>query len=349
MYGSELFAKARVAIEYYLEVKKGDTVLIADDQTLTSNTVNAFRFAAEAAGATAIVVSYRNPRFIPLKEYCHMTRLLANPSRQQEEDLFSKPFVEAVRRADAVVMASSDLEFLFSKTIEDILSDGVRIIALPYLTEEGIARMFPSDAAEAQSLKETVERVTHIFEKSRTARVVSDAGTNLTANIGQYPILPHLGVARKGEWTILPAGQVTNIPNDNSAEGTLVIDRTIAANDYKEINEPIKFTIKSGDVVKIEGGVEAEKLRRFMEKLNDKHMYHLTELAVGVNPRCKFSGIGAPTEDTHALGCVSLALGCDLHLGGRNPGPAHIDMTMRYPSLTLDETRTIVEAGVLKA
>src|SRR5208337_4323658 len=107
MYGSELFAKARVAIEYYLGVQKGETVLIADDQTLTSDTVSAFRFAAEAAGATAIVVSYRNPRFIPLKEYCVMTRLLAHPSRQQEEGLFSKPFVEAVRRADAVVMASS--------------------------------------------------------------------------------------------------------------------------------------------------------------------------------------------------------------------------------------------------
>jgi hypothetical protein len=71
----------------------------------------------------------------------------------------------------------------------------------------------------------------------------------------------------------------------------------------------------------------------------------LTELAVGVNPKCKFSGIGAPAEDTHVLGCVSLALGCDVHVGGSHVGPAHIDMTMRYPSITVDGKQLTVENG----
>jgi 2,5-dihydroxypyridine 5,6-dioxygenase len=268
---------------------------------------------------------------------------------QEEMFMYPRPLVEAARASDAVVMASSDLEFLFSKTIEDILSAGVRIVALPYLTEEGIVRMLPASGDEVQSLRETTERITRVFEKSHSAKVISDAGTDLTVNVGQYPILPHLGVAGKGKWTILPAGQITNIPNDKSAEGTLVIDRTIAANDYKEIGEPVKFTIKHGNVVNIEGGVEAEKLSRFLEDLKHENMYHLTEVAVGVNPKCKFSGIGAPAEDTHALGCVSLALGCDLHLGGSHSGPAHIDMTMRYPSITLDGNKPIVEEGRLVA
>lgn len=349
MHKSELFSKARCVTKHCLGVREGETVTVADDQSLTPDTIDAFRFAAEAEGATVLVIAYRNARFIPLKEYCLMTRHAGTTTLQKEKDMFPAPLVEAVRNSDGVIMASSDLEFLYSKTIEEILSKGVRMIALPYLTEEGIVRMLPSNAEEVRSLRETVERITDLFKKSNTARVFSDAGTDLTVKIGQYPILSHTGIGEKGKWTLLPAGQITNIPNDGSAEGTLVIDRTIAANDYKEINERVKFTIRNGNVVNVEGGVEAEKLRRFLESLNNRNMYHLTELAVGVNPKCKFSGIGAPAEDTHTVGCVSFAIGCDYHLGGSHTGPAHIDMTMRYPTITLDGGRSIVDNGKLVA
>jgi len=351
MHRSELFSKAQVVVVHCLGVKEGENVLVVDDQSLTPDTIDAFRSAAEAQGAAVAVLSYRNPRFIPLKEYCLMTRRsVLSATLEEEAATFPRTLIGAASNSDAIVMVSSDLEFLYSKTIKGILSRGVRIIALSYLAEEGIVRMLPSNREEVQTLRETTERITRIFEKSRTAKVTSDAGTNLTVKIGQYPVLPHLGVAdRGGKWQLLPAGQITNIPDDHSAEGTVVIDRTIAANDYKEISEPVKFTVRNGDVVSVEGGVEAEKLRRFLESLNHKNMYHLTELAVGVNPKCKFSGIGAPAEDTHVLGCVSLALGCDVHLGGSHAGPAHIDMTMRYPSITVDGKQLIVEKGRLVA
>ena len=69
-----------------LGVKEGENVLVVDDQSLTPDTIDAFRFAAEAQGAVALVVSYRNARFIPLKEYSLMTRRLVGSASLQEEE-----------------------------------------------------------------------------------------------------------------------------------------------------------------------------------------------------------------------------------------------------------------------
>jgi len=145
-------------------------------------------------------------------------------------------------------------------------------------------------------------------------------------------------VVGSGQMLFLPAGNVARVPDEGSANGVLVIDRTVCANDYKELREPITIEVVAGNAVSITGGMEAKLLREFLKDQGDPRAYHLTELAVGTNPLCRLSGVGAPSEDTHVHGTVSFALGCDVHLGGTTPGPAHVDMTMRFPTLISDGT-----------
>lgn len=93
--------------------------------------------------------------------------------------------------------------------------------------------------------------------------------------------------------------------------------------------------------------MEAKRVGRFLASLDDDgEAYHLTELGVGTNKRCKLTGVAGPAEDTHTLGCVSLALGADIHLGGETRSACHLDMTMRSATLKLDG-QLIVERGRL--
>jgi leucyl aminopeptidase (aminopeptidase T) len=137
------------------------------------------------------------------------------------------------------------------------------------------------------------------------------------------------------------------MPNPRSAEGRLVIDRSVNAPEFRELLDPIGFTVEKGYVTKIEGGREARRMETFLASLDDGgEAYHLTELGVGTNKRCKVAGVAGPGEDTHTFGCVSLALGADVHLGGETVAGCHLDMTMRAATLTLDD-QIVVDSGQL--
>jgi 2,5-dihydroxypyridine 5,6-dioxygenase len=137
------------------------------------------------------------------------------------------------------------------------------------------------------------------------------------------------------------------MPNARTANGYVVIDRSVNAPEFRELSDPIGFRVEDGYVTEIHGGVEARRMERFLARLDDEgEAYHLTELGVGTNKLCQVAGLAGPAEDTHTRGCVSLALGADVHLGGETIGACHLDMTMRFATLMLDE-QLIVEEGRL--
>ena len=334
-----LFNKANVVITECLKVKPNEEILIVVDETLSKDLVSAFKIAASNVGAKPHVLSYTPDRFTPLKEYC----VFGGTSMRDYE--LPKTVLAAMKGADAIIMLISDMDSFFSTTLKKELGYR-RIIFMQYITEESFLRLFPSSSQEVISLKETVEKVAKCFKESHEAKITSPQGTNIVMELGEYGIFPQTGISEPGILQVLPGGQVSTIPNDGSAEGTLVIDRSIAAQEYKVLQEPIVLQVEKGCVVDIKGGTDAKSLKRFLEELKDPNIYHVTELAMGLNQRCKFAGIAAPTEDTHIIGCVSMALGCDIQIGGKNKAAAHIEMTMMFPTLTLDG-KIIVEDGKL--
>jgi leucyl aminopeptidase (aminopeptidase T) len=126
-----------------------------------------------------------------------------------------------------------------------------------------------------------------------------------------------------------------------------VIDRSVNAPHFTQLSGPIDLRVEDGVVVDISGGADAQELSRWLASLDDPHVYNLTELGIGTNRRCHLAGVAAPCEDTHTLGCVSFALGADVHLGGVVSAPCHVDMTMRAATLELDGRR-LVDAGALR-
>lgn len=341
--GSELFNQALVSLRDCLGLQRGEELLILWDGTVSQELVTASRYAALTLGATPLILSFHPRGYFPAREY----GLFAGASLLSPPPSLSRAVLAAMGACDRLMYAAWDLSvFYFSPEFRDALRDRMTI-RMSYLSTEAALRLLPESPDEVRAVAESTRRVGRAFRNARRARVTSALGTDLTLSLGQYETVNvGDGLVLKGQRQGLPAGQVTSIPNDGSASGLLVIDRSIGANDYKELPEPVTLTVARGEVTSVSGGADADRLRRFLEEMDDQNIYHLTELAVGTNPRCRFSGALAPFEDTHTLGCVSLALGCDTHLGGGVRAPAHVDMTMRAASLELDG-RPIVEQGRL--
>lgn len=337
-----LLPHARVALTSYLNVKPGERLVLAGDETASYSLFEAFRIAAELEGVPAVDVIFRPLAEREIREY----GLFAGRSLMEPLHI-PDPLLSALSSCDAFVLLGSDTELLFSPDLKSVLAGGGRGLLLPYHNAHYAYRLLFRDAAAAREQADVIDAVGRIVDAGSDVHVWSEEGTDLRMQLGEYRTLWRGGAVKAGELQILPAGNIARVPDAESLGGTLVIDRTICANDYKELVEPIVLEVAAGKVTQVTGGLQAKLLRTFLESLNDERAYHLTELGIGTNPLCRWSGIGAPSEDTHQAGTVAFALGCDTHVGGVTPAPVHIDMTMRFPSLSVDGQQIIGEGRLL--
>ena len=339
---TSLLTQASTVVQHCLKAQPGDEVLLVSDESLGPDMTAAFRAAVVLSGAKDHVITYEPFHRRPPQEHC----LFAGASLLPEEQLQLPATLQAAMEAtDRILLLNSDVEIFFVPGFRE-LARRKGLVSFAYLTFEGTLRMLPSSREEVEEIRATVEAGGQALGSATRARITSPQGTDISFRIGQYPLSLHGGVVGFGWTPLLPAGQVVTIPDDGSANGRFVIDRTISAHDYKLLEEPITFHVEEGRVVKIEGGLDAQRLKTWLENLNNPDMYHVTELAFGTNPRCRLSGVIPGCEDTHTRGTVSLALGCDVHFQGPVSAPAHCDMTMRTATLELDG-KPIIEEGRL--
>lgn len=342
--GTQLFNQAQVMLRDCLGLQRGEELLILWDGTVGQELVAASQYAALSLGARPLLLSFDPLVHRPVREY----GLFAGASMLPTPLPVPRSIVRAIEGADRLLFALSDSAiFHFSPDFKEAVRD-CTALRLGYLTAEAARRLLPESTEEVLALRELTHRVADIFSRARRARITSRAGTELDLTFGQHDaLILDDGVATRGKRRLLPGGQVSRIPDDGSAVGRLVIDRSIGGNDYKELPQPVRMEVRGGNVVSVSGGTDAERFSRFLSGMADPSIYHLTELGIGTNHRCRYTGVVVPSEDTHTLGAISLALGCDLHLGGWVRAGAHVDMTMHFPTLELDGEVVVAEGALL--
>lgn len=343
-----LFRRAALCLEACLHVRPDEQVVVLADDTADSALVEAFTTAAAAAGAEPVLTKYRPVRFVSMHAFGHF----AAGSMSDDIPRLPRPALEALRAADAAVIINGDLELLFDPRFLAVAKSETRIGWLPYLDGDRALRLLPASMDEVRELHDTTSRIGEAIRAGHDVVVTSPAGTDLRLKIGDRRVNWSSGIHEEGKGfgglEIWPSGQISTVPNQATAEGTLVIDRSVNVPEFKELLDPIVFTVGAGRVTKVSGAVEAARLGSFLEDLDHPDVYNLTELGLGTNRKCTAAGRAGPAEDTHTLGCVSFALGADVHLGGSVRAPIHLDMTMRQASLTVDGRR-LVEGGRLIA
>jgi leucyl aminopeptidase (aminopeptidase T) len=141
-------------------------------------------------------------------------------------------------------------------------------------------------------------RVGEVYDRGKRIRILSDGGTDLTAEIGDMPPSYHAdrwgripfgrnaktGKLAGGTW---PWGEAHIEPIPGTANGTVVWEVTAQFPPGRWRN-PVALTIKDGRVVDIHGKTEADQVRWFLETYGDDNAWLVGgEMALGLSQLCQ--------------------------------------------------------------
>ena len=185
---------------------------------------------------------------------------------------------------------------------------------------------------DAKDMAERTHRISDLVENAKEARLFTEVGTDLTMRLG-YKVtrLDGLGTA-KGAMPQLPGGVFAVLPHGDTANGTVVID---VSTPIGPIHTPIVLSIEGGFVTKIDGGIEATRLRNFLASFRDRGVYRVSDWGIGTHPRAV--ECGNYREETRVMGWAHMGIGDDVRFdGGKTKAPSHLDVVFRDASLELD-------------
>lgn len=323
------------------ELKPGQSVAILSAPHTHPQTLRTATFAAQAAGA--IVTRIEMP---PINAEKATSRDLMN--YLGETPLTNNPVaIAALKSADLVL----DLMLLlFSPEQMEILQSGTKIL-LAVEPPEVLVRTIPTVADRAR-----IQRATKFLEKGKTMHVTSASGTDITFQLGAFPSIGEYGfVDEAGRWDNWPSGFVFTFANEGGSEGTIVIDKgDILIPQKNYVSDKIILNIRNGFVQSIEGGVDADLMREFMEAYKDPEAYAIAHVGWGMQPRCYWHTLSLlDKEQTVAMdarayeGNFLFSLGPNNEVGGPRKTACHLDIPLRNCTVKVDNTVVVQQGKVI--
>ncbi|MGB6103845.1 MAG: 2,5-dihydroxypyridine 5,6-dioxygenase [Pusillimonas sp.] len=327
-------------VELFLEelrlckVSEGERVAILNAGTEWSEYVQALLKAAGRLGAQAFNVNVQRGQAVKAAVQGR------HPFAGQEL------LLDMLKRCDMVI----DLVgLLFSHEQLDMQKAGVRILRImepPHV----LRAMFPT-----RELAKRVERGREILMRARRMHITSPHGTDITYELGQYPVMSEYGYTDEpGRWDHFPSGFVFTQGNDGEVNGTVVLRQgDILAAFKRYLQTEVALTVERGYVTKVEGsGMDADLLRTYIAGFHDPRAYAISHIGWGMNDAARWYHFEATRRlhDEHVMNALSFygnvlfSLGPNVELGGDNDTACHLDIPMRGCNLTLDGT-DIVRGG----
>jgi aminopeptidase len=301
---AELDTAVRAIVRDSLGVQPGEQVLVIADAT-TKELGERLREEGEAAGADTVLA------------------LMAERSSNGEDP--PPPVAAAMVEAD-VIIAPTAKSLSHSAARRKATEAGARVATLPGVTVDMLGRVMSVDMDELERLTHAVaERLTAASE----ARLTCPNGSDLTLSLEGRDGLPDDGrLAGPRAFGNLPSGEGFIAPHEDSGDGTLVIDGSIA--DIGLLDEPAALTIERGRLTR----AETEAGERLLALLAEHGGENLAELGVGANDCAILTG--NVLEDEKLAGTVHIAFGASASFGGDVQVPVHLDCVITQPELTLD-------------
>jgi len=184
----------------------------------------------------------------------------------------------------------------------------------------------------------STDRAVAAIEKLRgvkKCRVWTPEGTDVTVSIEDRPALQVTPIRQRG-WMMGPLplwAEVAYAAVEDSTNGTIAITGNMLGIGVDVVSEPIYWTVRNGRAVGIEGGRDAQELRRVIEGVENVDV--VAEFAFGTSDK---SPLGSPSEKGR-IGNVHFALGDNRNAypGGQNSSPLHLDGVLRSATLEIIE------------
>ena len=302
-------------------VKEGETILIHTDTESYPHYAAAYLGAARILNADAYI--------------------LVHPV-----DVPEKGAIKAWQSAAMVIDLSSE-PHAYGEIMRETLNAGTRILRVgqPW---DVMKRLFPTEP-----LKERVMAGGAIMERGTTLRITSPGGTDLKIRKGKrYTMKIWGGSDTPGRWDIWPSGMVCTAPEEDSAEGTLVVDKgDVLLSMAHYVEDPITMKVKDGLITEISGkGKDAALLKEWLSKTGHPDAYRIAHVGWGCNDKAQWDRLamsprfGFATQDNEAFyGNMQIAFGSNYGIfpDGRTKCPSHIDFPCRRNSFWVDDIQVM--------
>jgi 2,5-dihydroxypyridine 5,6-dioxygenase len=261
-----------------------------------------------------------------------------------------KGTLEAVSAADLLVIFHVPL---FTKWLKQVTGGGTRVLMIIDAPDDLEQLMSPP------GLKEACKHAESLYRKTKKVRVTSDAGTDLSYDCGEYPVMTQWGYADEpGHFDHWGGGHIHTFPNEGSAHGTVVFQPgDIVILPYcRYVVDPVKLEIRDGHIARIDGGLDAKLMRDWLEDgrkdATDREPFAVSHLGWGLNPQALWYGIalnGDEPERHRAAartfpGNFLFSTGPNTQGGGKRDTRGHYDVPMRDCTVALDGS-VVIDRG----
>ncbi|MDI7258512.1 MAG: aminopeptidase [Thermodesulfobacteriota bacterium] len=252
------------------------------------------------------------------------------------------PTVAGAMWASHVVIMQTSFATIHTRTARETLGRGGRICEFWGVTEDMMVRGGLTE--DPAWLEKTSLRMAELMDQAREARLTTPDGTDLYVEVSGRKAIALASTARTpGSFCSLPAGESAIAPVEGTATGKIVGPYLVEHREIERPREPFELIIREGNVVKVIGGIEAQRLERLLAE-NSPSAQNIAEFAIGTNRRCRVdTGL---REAKKAWGTAHIAIGDNQSIGGVVESPLHIDFILLQPTVWLDD-REVVRDGKL--
>jgi leucyl aminopeptidase (aminopeptidase T) len=311
---------AKTCVEDFLATKPGEEMMILAETEADQDLVHAFAAAAQNVGAEPTIV-------------------IMPPSFREVERFITKITRKALEAADIYVcMTPTTIHSAHDHRVAQLLwgEKRFRSLFVPMVIEWIVEAIRDHDYEEVYS---TGRRVADFLTKGKRIHVTSPEGTDLSASIEGIEFRVAGGLAREpGIIGCIPDGEAFGGPVEGTAEGVIVVDGPIQGVCHSPTgpNPAVRLTVEKGRYVKVEGGLEADKIKRMME--TNENMDNMAEISIGVNRFARPTG-NLYAADKKRLGTMHVAMGqntMQIYPHGTVESPIHMDMVLQRPTCEVD-------------
>ncbi len=309
-------------------VRSGEDVLVIGSSDQAPELIDALVAASDAAGAGSVTAA-----------------VIATPA-DMTDYRHPAPVIAAAEKASLSIVATS---IRFPRAYDDLSAALFAAGNRQVLINNAPLADFVGGAALADpdDLLKRTRALAHAVSDSRTVRVTSANGTDLSVGVCR-PCLPLTGFAEEDTgFGSFPSGEAMLSPEEGTAEGVFVADsfgQVVylggGGPQLGLLEDPIRLTFRAGRLTDVSGGSAARRLTEILEQADDATR-QIGELGLGTNPNARAIG---HVENKFRLGTAHIALG-DNHLigwrgaeiyGGTIVANRHIDLVSEGISIEAD-------------
>ena len=178
-------------------------------------------------------------------------------------------------------------------------------------------------------------KVARVLEKGNEVHITSKQGTDLTFELGERPVHINDGILDKADldkgtnFVTLPSGDVTVAPLEKSGKGKVFFDVPVPI--VGKLVRDLRWTFEKGKVKEFKARTNLKVIKSFFDKGHGaKDM--LGSFTLGINPNAKTGYL----MSSMAMGAVTIAIGENREIGGKNESDYSASGTISRPTVTVD-------------